>query len=156
MSVTDTTTTTCNGGACDSTFIVAEGRCPSCYITGIVAQEVPLPTATRCGAPGGCQNTPHRYGVCDQHSVQPLKTLRTFRSEPWSHQAACRGADPNIFFPERGDHVAVRRAVQVCRTCPVVADCLNYVLRIGEKDGVFAGLTGAQRRRLRRRRPSPT
>jgi WhiB family redox-sensing transcriptional regulator len=39
-------------------------------------------------------------------------------------------------------------AQQVCRRCPVAADCLDYALTRREMRGVWGGLTDEQRRHL--------
>lgn len=71
----------------------------------------------------------------------------------WQDQAACRGADPQLFFPERSwdskDQVA--EAKQICASCPVREDCLDRALADNEQWGVWGGLTQSERRRLRRR-----
>lgn len=67
----------------------------------------------------------------------------------WRTQAACRGIDPAFFFPERGDFEAMNAAKDVCATCTVTADCLEYALVINERDGVFGGTSSRERRRLR-------
>ncbi len=66
----------------------------------------------------------------------------------WMLQAACRGHDPAIFFPERGE--SIREAVAICNTCPVSTPCLDYSIDIGAKHGVWAGLAERRRRPLRR------
>ena len=40
----------------------------------------------------------------------------------WRDSAACRGTDPELFFPERGS--STREAKEVCRGCVVQQDCL--------------------------------
>ena len=70
----------------------------------------------------------------------------TFRS----NLAACRGCDPNLFFPERG--VSTDEAKKVCKGCPVRAECLEFALVNVEKFGVFGGTSERERRRLRRER----
>lgn len=68
--------------------------------------------------------------------------------QPWRQQAACRGSDPNVFFPGTGE--STRPAQEICATCPVRAECLAYALKSGEKFGIFGGLSERQRRKLRR------
>jgi WhiB family redox-sensing transcriptional regulator len=65
----------------------------------------------------------------------------------WREVAACRGADPKIFFPERGASTEPARAV--CRRCPVTIECLGYALDHGEKLGIWGGLSERQRRSVR-------
>jgi WhiB family transcriptional regulator, redox-sensing transcriptional regulator len=68
---------------------------------------------------------------------------------PWSWQdrAACRGADPDLFFPERGESADPAR--QICARCPVRQPCLAYALDIGITQGVWGGLAERERRVLR-------
>lgn len=68
----------------------------------------------------------------------------------WHGEAACLGADPETFFPERGDTAGVAAALAVCAECPVVDSCLAEGLE--QKDGILGGTTAAQRRRLRAER----
>lgn len=66
------------------------------------------------------------------------------------NEAACRGVDPELFFPvtEIGPGAQqVARAKAVCERCPVASACLAYALENGLTHGVFGGLTGAERRR---------
>lgn len=63
--------------------------------------------------------------------------------------AACRGLDPDLFFPERGASLAPAKAV--CATCPVTEACLEYALEHHEP-GVWGGTGDIERRRIRRER----
>lgn len=72
----------------------------------------------------------------------------------WRHHAACRGVDPETFFPiaRRGTpayDVDVLHAKRVCRRCPVVAECLTSALDRGDDDAVIGGTTPDERRLLR-------
>ena len=69
--------------------------------------------------------------------------------EPWMVRAACRGLDPDLFFPVRGEDL--RAAKAVCATCDVRDECLDYALRTHETCGVWGGTSERQRRRLRHR-----
>lgn len=68
----------------------------------------------------------------------------------WRAEAACRGLDTEVFFPLTDEEAAEAKAV--CATCPVRELCLEYALITRQDDGVWGGLTEAERRRLRRRR----
>lgn len=70
--------------------------------------------------------------------------------EGWMAHAECRGSDPEMFFPGRGEDTG--DAKQVCAVCPVRSDCLEYAMARGEKFGVWGGLSEKERRRLRSRR----
>ena len=68
----------------------------------------------------------------------------------WHQHGACRGADPNLFFPERGE--SVKEAKAVCARCPVRAECLEYALEQPGEIGIWGGLSERERRQLRRQR----
>ncbi len=73
----------------------------------------------------------------------------------WRADAACRYADPELFFPD-GDTTSARAQVKtaklICRGCPVSATCLSWALASGQEAGIWGGLTEDERRRLHRRR----
>lgn len=77
--------------------------------------------------------------------------LRNLVERPaWMELANCRGMDPELFFPGRGEVVAQVKAV--CRECDVQAECLAYAMNVGEYHGIWGGLSECERRRLRRNR----
>ena len=67
----------------------------------------------------------------------------------WQDFANCRGADPDLFFPERG--ASTRTAKGICRECTVREECLNYALETNQEAGVWGGYAEDERRRLRKR-----
>jgi WhiB family redox-sensing transcriptional regulator len=72
----------------------------------------------------------------------------------WWSLAACRSADPDLFFPISPSGPAqaqTRRAKAVCAGCVVQPDCLRYALAAGSVQGVWGGMSEAERRLLRRR-----
>jgi WhiB family transcriptional regulator, redox-sensing transcriptional regulator len=75
----------------------------------------------------------------------------------WRLLAACRSADPDLFFPisSSGESVAqVRRAKAICARCLVRRDCLAFALRTKQADGVWGGMSEQERRQVNRRRPA--
>jgi WhiB family redox-sensing transcriptional regulator len=70
-------------------------------------------------------------------------------SPRWQERAACRGADPELFFPERGRSADPAR--RICARCPVRQPCLEYALGHGIRDGIWGGLAERDRRELRAR-----
>lgn len=68
----------------------------------------------------------------------------------WMVLARCRGTDPDLFHPGRGESLDAAKAV--CRDCTVREECLEYALLHGERLGVWGGLSEAERRRFRRAR----
>jgi WhiB family transcriptional regulator, redox-sensing transcriptional regulator len=73
--------------------------------------------------------------------------------ESWREAAACRDADPELFFPVGTAGPALRQteeAKRICRACPAQAPCLAWALDQGVGSGVWGGATEAERRVLRR------
>ncbi|MDV7194641.1 WhiB family transcriptional regulator [Mycolicibacterium fortuitum] len=66
--------------------------------------------------------------------------------EPWQGEAACASADPEAWFPEKGQPYAM--AKRICATCPVKAECLEYALANRERAGVWGGLSERERRQV--------
>lgn len=78
--------------------------------------------------------------------------LELIQSRPaWHAAAACREAPAEVtWFPEMGGDARAARAV--CAGCPVASECLAWALDQGnDLPGVWAGLTGRERTRMRRR-----
>ena len=76
----------------------------------------------------------------------------------WLDGAACRGSDPELFFPVtdiRTARAQVKAAKQVCCRCLVKGTCLSWALDNGQEAGIWGGTTEDERRRLRRRRRLP-
>lgn len=67
---------------------------------------------------------------------------------PWQELGKCRGLDPDLFFPGRGE--VTEDAKAVCAGCPVREPCLQYALDGGEQFGIWGGRSEHERRRLRR------
>ena len=44
----------------------------------------------------------------------------------WTEEANCKGADADIFFPERG--ASTRKAKSICRACSVQEECLEFAI----------------------------
>jgi WhiB family redox-sensing transcriptional regulator len=57
--------------------------------------------------------------------------------------------DPDLFFP--GPDEDQEQALEVCRTCPVREECLEWALIARERYGIWGGTTEQERRRLVRR-----
>lgn len=63
----------------------------------------------------------------------------------WTEQAACVGLPTEWFFPERGGAAAVGQAKAICHGCPVVGECLAFAFATATEDGIWGGLTPAER-----------
>jgi WhiB family redox-sensing transcriptional regulator len=72
----------------------------------------------------------------------------------WRRSAACRGLDPEIFFPsiDVEEEDAFDDAKAVCTVCAVRETCLEFALQVREKEGVWGGATEKERRRILRQR----
>jgi WhiB family transcriptional regulator, redox-sensing transcriptional regulator len=78
---------------------------------------------------------------------------RNALSSVWE-QAACRSADPDLFFPMAGPRAGLTeiRAKAVCARCPVREPCLDYAIETGQPHGVWGGTTVDERHTLAARR----
>jgi WhiB family redox-sensing transcriptional regulator len=63
----------------------------------------------------------------------------------WQDQANCAGMGPDVWFPGRGESISAQR--EICAACTVRAECLEFGL--DEPAGIWGGLTGRERRRVR-------
>jgi WhiB family transcriptional regulator, redox-sensing transcriptional regulator len=68
----------------------------------------------------------------------------------WRQRSACRGLDPEIFFPATDEEADEAKAI--CAVCPVRQMCLEHALAAREREGVWGGLTERERRRVIRQR----
>lgn len=78
-------------------------------------------------------------------------------TEPWRHLAACRGHNPDYWFPQQSRTAttitpAAQKAITICKTCPVQQQCATWATNKPETHGIWGGLTAEQRRGIRRRR----
>src|ERR1700704_4820116 len=67
----------------------------------------------------------------------------------WQERALCSQTDPEAFFPEKGG--STREAKQICSSCEVRSECLEYALLHDERFGIWGGLSERERRRIKRR-----
>lgn len=72
-------------------------------------------------------------------------------SETWMDDGACRNTTID-FFPTNGHHLLTRPAKEICNTCPVQMDCLDYALIHAIDHGVWGGTDEKERRRIRKSR----
>lgn len=79
----------------------------------------------------------------------------------WEDRAACRGLPLDLFFPEgtgTQKESSYEKAKAVCATCTVRAQCLavtEMFVPTGDRNGVFGGMTPAERRLARYKRDYP-
>lgn len=80
--------------------------------------------------------------------------MLTVTTTDWRTLAECRDSDPTLFFPvgSTGPAVAqIAAAKEICGSCPVNEDCLQYALETNQEAGVWGGYAEDERRRLRKR-----
>ena len=78
----------------------------------------------------------------------------TLEALAWQDFANCRGADVDIFFPDRG--ASTRGAKEIRAACQVRSECLDYAVTRGEKFGIWGGLSERERRKIRKQRALET
>lgn len=74
------------------------------------------------------------------------------RSANWRDEAACRHADPDLFFPVGTTGPALRQvdeAKRICRACPARMPCLAWALGNAIPAGIWGGTTEEERRAIR-------
>ncbi|WP_414169116.1 WhiB family transcriptional regulator [Streptoverticillium reticulum] len=80
----------------------------------------------------------------------PATGLRGVGDTSWQTRGVCYGMDVEdadaTFFPLPRDHEAIAEAKELCAACPVRRECLNYALENDLKDGIWGGVTEAERR----------
>ncbi|GAB2915375.1 WhiB family transcriptional regulator [Nonomuraea fastidiosa] len=72
----------------------------------------------------------------------------------WLRRGACRTSDPDLFFPLAPTPIQEAQAKAICAGCQVLEECRAYALDAGEAEGIWGGLTPAERRRTRLARPT--
>lgn len=66
----------------------------------------------------------------------------------WRDQAACKDADPELFFPRTE---VLAEAEAICESCPVRMDCLVYAIENNIEHGTWGGYGVRARKRIKRR-----
>lgn len=88
--------------------------------------------------------------VLGQSSTTDLEDVIPAMKLGWRARSACRGVDPDIFYPPSEEEAEEAKAI--CRECPVREPCLEYALVRREREGVWGGATERERRRIVRQR----
>lgn len=81
----------------------------------------------------------HTYPTADPPSL-PIPPA-------WIAGALCAQTDPEAFYPEKGG--STKDAKAICSMCAVRSQCLEYAMEMGERFGIFGGLSAHERRRLK-------
>lgn len=66
----------------------------------------------------------------------------------WTEYANCKNLDKSLFFPSTVRELKL--AKQVCSTCPVSSECLQYAVDNSLTYGVWGGLGESDREKLAR------
>jgi WhiB family redox-sensing transcriptional regulator len=64
----------------------------------------------------------------------------------WVKEALCAEVDPDLWFPEKGG--STRDAKQVCMSCRVRQQCLDFALENEERFGIWGGKSERERRAI--------
>ncbi|MGZ2361658.1 WhiB family transcriptional regulator [Streptomyces sp. 372A] len=82
----------------------------------------------------------------------PATGLRSIGDTSWHTRGTCHGMDVEdaeaVFFPGPRDHEEIAEAKELCGWCPVRRECLDFALENALTEGVWGGLTEAERRPL--------
>lgn len=78
----------------------------------------------------------------------------------WQLHGSCRGLESTVFFHPEGERgraraARVRRAKEICDSCPVLDRCRSYALAVGEPYGVWGGMSEDERRTHTQRAAGP-
>ncbi|MBD8506437.1 WhiB family transcriptional regulator [Hoyosella sp. G463] len=68
----------------------------------------------------------------------------------WQRHGLCRGVDSSVFFHPDGERGRARherelRAKALCYRCPVLAQCREHALTVGEPYGIWGGMSESER-----------
>ena len=74
-------------------------------------------------------------------TIDPAGIGRDGEDLSWQRDAACRDADPELFFPEveSGMHERITQAKRICFDCPVLVECGTYARERNEPFGIWGG-----------------
>jgi AraC-like DNA-binding protein len=103
----------------------------------------------------GPLRTAHRNNTTTTTSDREQRPLVIEDDGPqgWLDRAACRGQDPERFFPESGEHVKAAEAKAICQGCQVRNQCLQLAVKaaggVDHDHGVFGGTLPGERSPLR-------
>jgi WhiB family redox-sensing transcriptional regulator len=84
-------------------------------------------------------------------------TPRLVTRGQWRLAAACRSADPDLFFPISDSGPAREQAAKakaICATCRVRRECLVFAVGTEQAYGIWGGTTEHERATARRRTAS--
>jgi WhiB family transcriptional regulator, redox-sensing transcriptional regulator len=82
--------------------------------------------------------------------LEELVRIYDPEANAWRDQAACKGTDPALFWPESGGNDTKEQAKAVCATCPVQAECREHAVMFPERFGIWGGTSEDDRLILRK------
>ena len=87
-------------------------------------------------------NPIHRLSTKQHKPINPNDTHTTH----WTNKANCKNQTHHMFPKHHKDITYITQARQICSTCTVQTQCLNYALEFPPADmhGVWAGMTSRQ------------
>lgn len=98
------------------------------------------------GLCNGCYGRHQDNGSLDAYArVASLPSMAAL-DVSWHIDAACAEVDPDLWFPEKGG--SVQEAKEICATCLVRAECLEYALETRQRFGIWGMRSERERRRL--------
>ena len=74
----------------------------------------------------------------------------------WLLDAACGPDVAHLFSTESDDPLDVHAAKLICADCPVVEQCRDFAIDQGHAQGIWGGMSPAERRRYRWTRSRPS
>lgn len=83
-----------------------------------------------------------------------IDVLRVPTDADWRLAGHCSDLGDDTMFPLPANHPGLLRAKAICVGCPVQAECRTYADRLDIRDGIWGGLTAAERGRPKRLRSS--
>lgn len=75
---------------------------------------------------------------------RPTMPHSAIADQEWREDAACRSADPELFFSSSSRDIEAARAY--CASCPVREPCLGDAMDREESNGVWGGMSEDERR----------
>jgi len=73
-----------------------------------------------------------------------IRALVPLGDTQWMQRAACLRHDPDLWFPDGVGAIAAghaRDAKAVCQWCPVRLECLQQAVTVGERFGIWGGVS---------------
>lgn len=106
---------------------------------------------SECRAANTRYRAKRRAGMPAKLDGRPPSLPRpTVDGQRWKQDARCKGMDPEVWFPDVGSKIESANLKAICNDCPVTAECLDYAMRAGEREGIWGGLSPRQRRTYRK------